>query len=126
MAFINDKGVLTWKSEVETGTSKNGNPWAKQTIVVSREGVNAPYDKVALSVFGARVNDTERCNIGDKVEITYSVSAREYNGRWYNDISLYKIEPQVKAPAQSPAQVSYPANAINEESLEPQPGDLPF
>ena len=126
MAFINDKGVLTWKSEVETGTSKNGNPWAKQTIVVSREGVNAPYDKVALSVFGAKVNDTERCNIGDKVEITYSVSAREYNGKWYNDISLYKIDPQVKAPAQSSAQVSYPANATNEQSLEPQPGDLPF
>ena len=124
MAFINDKGVLTWKSEVETGTSKNGNPWAKQTIVVSREGVNAPYDKVALSVFGARVNDTETCNIGDKVEVTYSVSAREYNGRWYNDISLYKIDPQVKAP--SPAQVYYSSNATNEESLEPQPGDLPF
>ena len=121
MGFINDKGVLTWKSEVETGTSKNGNPWAKQTIVVSREGVNSPYDKVALSVFGARVNDTERCKIGDKVEITYSVSAREYNGKWYNDISLYKIEPQAK-----PAQVYYPANAINEQSLEPQPGDLPF
>ena len=118
MAFINDRGVLTWKSEVETGTSKNGNPWAKQTIVVSREGVNAPYDKVALSVFGARVNDTERCNIGDKVEVTYSVSAREYNGRWYNDISLYKIEPQVKAPAQSPAQVFYPANATNEHRNE--------
>ena len=122
MGFINDKGVLTWKSEVETGTSKNGNPWAKQTIVVSRDRVNAPYDKVALSVFGARVNDTERCNIGDKVEITYSVSAREYNGRWYNDISLYKIELQAKAPAQ----VSYPPNATNEQSLEPQPGDLPF
>ena len=126
MAFINDKGVLTWKSEVETGTSKNGNPWAKQTIVVSREGGNAPYDKVALSVFGARVDDTERCNIGDKVEVTYSVSAREYNGRWYNDISLYKIDPQVKAPVQSPAQVYYSSNATNEESLEPQPGDLPF
>ena len=122
MGFINDKGVLTWKSEVESGISKNGNPWEKQTIVVSREGVNAPYDKIALSVFVARVNETERCNIGDKVEITYSVSAREYNGRWYNDISLYKIEPQAKAPAQ----VSYPANATNEQSLEPQPGDLPF
>ena len=111
---------------METGTSKNGNPWAKQTIVVSREGVNAPYDKVALSVFGARVNDTERCNIGDKVEVTYSVSAREYNGRWYNDISLYKIDPQVKAPVQLPAQVYYSSNATTEESLEPQPGDLPF
>ena len=91
MGFITEKGVLTYKSQVETGTSKSGNTWQKQTIVVSRENVNAPYDKVALSVFGDKVNDSERCRVGDKVEITYSISAKEYNGRWYNDVSLYKV-----------------------------------
>ena len=45
MGFITEKGVLTYKSQVETGTSKSGNTWQKQTIVVSRENVNAPYDK---------------------------------------------------------------------------------
>ena len=74
MGFITEKGVLTYKSQVETGTSKSGNTWQKQTIVVSRENVNAPYDKVALSVFGDKVNDSERCRVGDKVEITYSIS----------------------------------------------------
>ena len=109
---------------METGTSKNGNPWAKQTIVVSREGVNAPYDKIALSVFGARVNETERCNIGDKVEITYSISAKEYNGRWYNDVSLYKIVSQ-DAPFARPAQGAAPTADSIPQDNEPQ-GDLPF
>lgn len=89
--MIKEIGVLTYKSEVETGKSKNGNDWAKQTIVVSIEGRNAPYDKVALSVFGAKCNDITNVKVGDKVEVTYSVSAREYNGRWYNDVSLFQI-----------------------------------
>ena len=121
MGFITEKGVLTYKSQVETGTSKSGNTWQKQTIVVSRENVNAPYDKVALSVFGDKVNDSERCRVGDKVEITYSISAKEYNGKWYNDVSLYKIVSY--APFARPAQEATPA-AFSQDN-EPQ-GDLPF
>lgn len=125
MALITEKGVLTYKSEVETGISKAGNPWARQTIVVSRDGVNAPYDKVALSVFGDKVNDSERCKVGDTVEITYSISAREYNGKWYNDVSLYRIDLQ-EAKTQiwqrpAPAGEPFPANCFEE-----QKGDLPF
>ena len=125
MGFITEKGVLTYKSQVETGTSKSGNTWQKQTIVVSRENVNAPYDKVALSVFGDKVNDSERCKVGDKVEITYSISAREYNGKWYNDVSLYRIDLQ-EAKTQiwqrpAPAGEPFPANCFEE-----QKGDLPF
>ena len=124
MGFITEKGVLTYKSQVETGTSKSGNTWQKQTIVVSRENVNAPYDKVALSVFGDKVNDSERCRVGDKVEITYSISAKEYNGRWYNDVSLYKIVSQ-DAPFARPAQEAAPAADSFTQDNEPQ-GDLPF
>lgn len=125
MAFITEKGVLTYKSEVETGTSKAGNPWARQTIVVSREGVNAPYDKVALQVFGDKVNDSNGCKVGDKVEVTYSISAREYNGRWYNDISLFKIESE--SPASRPAPAAAPQTKnIPSSELEPQEGDLPW
>ena len=125
MALITEKGVLTYKSEVETGISKAGNPWARQTIVVSRDGVNAPYDKVALSVFGDKVNDSESCKVGDTVEITYSISAREYNGKWYNDVSLYRIDLQ-EAKTQiwqrpAPAGEPFPANCFEE-----QQGDLPF
>ena len=123
MGFIVEKGVLTYKSQVEAVTSKSGNTWQKQTIVVSRENVNAPYDKVALSVFGDKVNDSERCKVGDKVEITYSISAKEYNGRWYNDVSLYKVVSQDAAFAR-PAQGAAPA-AFPQDNNEPQ-GDLPF
>ena len=108
---------------METGTSKSGNTWQKQTIVVSREKVNAPYDKVALSVFGDKVNDSERCRVGDKVEITYSISAKEYNGRWYNDVSLYKIVSY--APFARPAQETAPAADSFPQDNEPLP-DLPF
>lgn len=119
MALITEKGIITFKSEVDTGISKNGNSWSRQTIVVSREGVIAPYDKVALSVFGDKVVDSEKCRVGDKVEITYSISAKEYNGRWYNDVSLYRIDLQE-------AKTQIWQRPAPEESLEPQSDDLPF
>ena len=125
MALITEKGIITFKSEVDTGISKNGNSCSRQTIVVSREGIIAPYDKVALSVFGDKVVDSEKCRVGDKVEITYSISAKEYNGRWYNDVSLYRIDLQ-EAKTQiwqrpAPAGEPFPANCFEE-----QEGDLPF
>lgn len=127
MALITEKGVLTYKSEVETGTSKAGNPWAKQTIVVSREGVNAPYDKVALQVFGDKVNESNRLKVGDKVEVAYSISAREYNGKWYNDVSLFKIEAEVSGQKASTAPAPAPQTKnIPSSELEPKGGDLPF
>ena len=122
MGFITEKGVITYKSQVENGTSKSGNTSQKQTIVVSTENVTAPYDKVALSVFGNKVNDSERYRVGDKVEITYSISAKEYNGSWYYDMSLYKIVSQ-DAPFARPAQGAAPA-AFRQYN-EPQ-GDLQF
>lgn len=125
MALITEKGIITFKSEVDTGISKNGNLWSRQTIVVSREGIIAPYDKVALSVFGDKVVDSEKCRVGDKVEITYSISAKEYNGRWYNDVSLYQIvlqEASTRAAQRpAPAGEPFPANCFEE-----QKGDLPF
>ena len=64
--------------------SQNGNPWYRQTIVVDVAGFNGSYRKVALQASGNLVQDLEGAMIGDKVEISYQVTAREWK-KWYNN-----------------------------------------
>ena len=107
--------------EVQTGMSQNGNPWYRQTIVVYVAGFNGSYRNVALQASGNLVQDLEGAMIGDKVEISYQVTAREWNGKWYNNVDLYKVEflePQMQQPV-APA---YPQNPqFPQYPQQPQP-----
>lgn len=145
MASIKEKGTIAIIGEVQTGTSQSGNTWARQTIVVDVAGYNGAFRKVALQASGTIVTDLEQMMVGDKVEITYQVTAREWNGKWYNNVDLYKIElleesapqpvaPAAPAPQPTPAQpqqrVARPRRSTPvvppNTSLEPQPDDLPW
>lgn len=112
MAIIKEKGTIAVLGEVQSGTSQSGNPWYRQTIVVDVAGYNGSYRKVALQASGNIVGDLENAQIGDKVEISYQVTAREYNGRWYNNVDLYKVEfTEASAPVvQNPQYPQYPQN----------------
>lgn len=101
MAFIKERGTIAVLGDVQSGTSQQGNPWYRQTIVVDVAGFNGSYRKVALQASGNVVGDLDGAAIGDKVEISYQVTAREWNGKWYNNVDLYKVEflePQMQQP----------------------------
>lgn len=121
MALINETGVINYKSKVETGTSKAGKEWQKQTIVLTCRGKSADYN-IAFSVFGDKVNDCNAFNLGEMVKVGFFINAREFNGKWYNDVSLYSIERayQDAAPT-APQTQNIPAS-----ELEPKDGDMPF
>lgn len=121
MAIIKERGTIAVLGEVQSGTSQQGNPWYRQTIVVDVAGFNGSYRKVALQASGNVVGDLDGAAIGDKVEISYQVTAREWNGKWYNNVDLYKVEflePQMQQPV-APA---YPQNPqFPQYPQQPQP-----
>ena len=92
MAIIKEIGTISVLGEVQSGTSQTGNPWYRKTIVVDVAGYNGSYRKVALQASGNVVGDLDGAAIGDKVEISYQVTAREWNGKWYNNVDLFKVE----------------------------------
>ena len=145
MAIIKEKGTISFMSEVQSGMSQSGNPWYRQTIVVEIAGYNGSFRKIALQASGNVVGELEQMQLGDKVEVSYQVTAREWNGKWYNNVDLYKIElleesapqpvaPAAPAPQPTPAQpqqrVARPRRSTPvvppNTSLEPQPDDLPW
>lgn len=84
-----------------SGTSRAGNAWKKREYVLETQETYPK--KVFFNFFGDRV-DQYPLNVGDMVKISFDINSREFNGRWYTDISAWKAEPaDGGAPAGIPA-----------------------
>ena len=148
MALNYVKGIISQFGQVESGTTQNGNSWSRQVVVLDVAGFGNTYSKIALTAQNQRVEELRDYQIGDRVEIGYSVTAREWNGKWFNNVDLVNINfmkefapaasaapaPQVApvapAPRQAaPRQVVRPARTTPlvppGTNLEPQDDDLP-
>ena len=127
MALYYSKGTISHMSEITSGTSTSGRDWARMTIMIDILGYKGSISKLSFQVGTDRISDVQEFKVGDKVEIGWSIYAREYNGRWYNNVDLVNIksqEVQAAAPAPTPAPSSL--NNIPAEELEPHEEDLPF
>lgn len=143
MANLEIEGVLTGKLAPQSGRSARGE-WAKQEFLLEIKDGNFPATAV-FSVWGQdKVNDLAKFNAGDRVKVSFGISSREYNGRWYTDLRAWRIVPE--APAQAPAYgpapsgpaagsapaygsagpVSAPAPTMDDMPAEDDNDDLPF
>lgn len=144
MALNYVKGTISHMGEVQQGTSQNGYGWARQVIVLDVASFNGTFSKIALTAQNQRVDELASYQIGDKVEIGYSVTAREWDGKWFNNVDLVNIKlldetaPSAPAPVVAPApapaaaaqaRVQRPARTTpiaQPAELEPQDDDMPF
>jgi hypothetical protein len=130
------EGRIARKLNVQTGTSTRG-AWSKQEFIFEYQEGNFP-SQICMNVWGEdKVRELDKYQVGDKVKISFNLSSREFNGRWYTDVRAWRIEPaggvqqhvsQQNAPAvmtQTPPQM----DAAPTPSLDDLPGeddDLPF
>ena len=127
------EGRIARKLPVQQGTSARG-AWAKQEFIFEYQEGNFP-SQICMNVWGdEKVRDLEKYQVGDKVRISFNLSSREYNGRWYTDVRAWRIEPagqQHSQPAAAyPAHTSTPAPApmptVDDLSSPLTDDDLPF
>lgn len=127
MAIIKEIGTIAFMSDVQSGVSQNGNPWYRQTIVIDVAGYNGSYRKVALQATGDVVGDLAGAVLGEKIEVSYQVTAREWNGKWYNNVDLYKVqflEDGVQQPV-APAYPQYPQQQMPQVNPQMYPQTAP-
>lgn len=91
-----------------SGTSKTGKPWKKKEWVVETFG-QYPR-KVKLQCFNDRV---DQLNIENGKDYVFSIDleSREFNGRWYTDVSVFRVTEMQSQPGfgqqQPPIQGGY-------------------
>ena len=127
MALYYSKGTISHMSEITSGTSTSGRDWARMTIMIDIPGYQGSISKLSFQVGTDRISDVQEFKVGDKVEIGWSIYAREYKGRWYNNVDLVNIKSQgVQADAPAPTPAPRSLNNIPAAELEPHEEDLPF
>ena len=131
MALYYSKGTISHMSEITSGTSTSGRDWARMTIMIDIPGHQGSISKISFQVGTDRIGDVQEFKVGDKVEIGWAIYAREYNGRWYNNVDLVNIKSQevqaaAPAPTSAPTLAPRSLNNIPAAELEPHEEDLPF
>ena len=87
------KGRIYKVLDEQTGTNKEGKVWRRLEFIFEYfENENDRYsDKVVLSIMNDRI-DQYKPQENDNVLIGFGHNVREYQGRWYNELRMYKYE----------------------------------
>jgi len=85
------KGKLTRKLSVESGVSKAGKEWKKQSFLLD---TGAQYNpEICFQLFGEeKIEILNHHNEGDQVEVSFNLSSKEFNGRYFHNIDAWRIE----------------------------------
>lgn len=105
-------------TDITSGTSQAGKDWRKATVVIEQADGNYT-ETYAIQAFDDKI-DVVSNYVGQKVDIKFTIKAREYNGRWYNDLRFQYVSPVEQGDKPQPVQAHAPAQ---EEDNGP---DLPF
>jgi hypothetical protein len=117
-------GKIYERGEIAQGQSQAGNIWQRMTLVLDVP-VGNYTKKMAFQVSTGNIPSVMALNIGDRVEVGWDVSSREWTNKegktsWFTSIDLRTIRLADDVPAQSIASTPIP------EAGEPQEDDLPF
>lgn len=80
-------GIVTVPPQIERGESARG-PWSRATVIVEYEQGQYPKS-IALQ----NRKDAEafaKLKVGTKAKFSFDTRAREYNGKYYNDIDCWR------------------------------------
>ena len=82
-------GTITKIYDVETGTSKAGKEWNKQAFKIDTKAKFNP--DVVFSLFGDKLDLITNFKEGQEVEVSFNVSSREFNGKFYHNLDAWRI-----------------------------------
>lgn len=134
------RGKVIFVGQMIGGNRKSdGQAWKKQEFAIETEGQYPK--KVAFSVMNDRI-DKAAIQMGQTLEIEVDAQSREYNGKWYTELTAWKVnnlgfvqQPQnQQAVYQQEAPQGYeatakPTNQFGQSaktSAVPEKDDLPF
>jgi len=124
--IFNAEGRLTQIGAVEQVTGRDGRSWDKCQIVVEVPAGQNAVEDIAITAFGQVVGDLAEFAPGDKVRVAFSLRSREWNGRYYTDVDLFRIEAAAARQSAPRQQAAAPAPAPASGNQGDNPDDIPF
>ena len=95
------------------GQSARG-PWRKQELIIETE---EQYPRtVCLICWTNQIDEIQQFAPGQTIKAQIDISSREFNGKWYTDVRVWRFEP-VGATAAPAA----PAQPAQQPAMHPTP-----
>jgi Domain of unknown function (DUF3127) len=127
-------GRLMQVLQEQGGEGKNGR-WAKCDFVIETQ--EKFPKKVCLTAWNDLIGTIKGMDIGTEIKVSFDISSREYNGRWYTDVKAWRVDPAGSGGAQQQGRSGAQNNAGGNQNtgLSPAEGsqeryvsedDLPF
>ena len=123
-------GKIIAALEPREGVSKRtGNNWKSQEFVIETTDGQFPRHCV-FRVFGEDRLRQFNIQVGQELTVSFDIDAHEYQGRWFNDISAWRVQAaQTQAAAPMAAQAVAPQIDVPAPTAVPEEDptdDLPF
>ena len=119
---------------VKSGVSqRNGEQWQSREYVIETQ--EQYPKKICFEVFGTDKLKEFNIRNNDLIKVYFDISAREYNGKWYNSVRAWKVEHvnpdggtanQVSSPAPQTPAPQTPATPVSAPTTQGSDDDLPF
>lgn len=94
------------------GTSARG-PWRKQDLIIETD---EQYPKtVCLTCWTNQIEEIQKMVPGQLIKAQIDISSREFNGKWYTDVRVWRFDP-VTVIATAPAATVQPAQTVHQTS----------
>jgi hypothetical protein len=94
------KGKIKKIDPIVHGTSSAGKEFKKLTFVVDN---GEKYNNLAVfTVFNNLVDNVSAHRVGDEVEVSFNINSREYNTKWYTELSAYEVKGKAAVRAAAP------------------------
>ena len=92
MNTLSLQGILIKKNSIENIENKEGKKWKKQTFVIQTD--SEYNNQICFQLFGEeKITILENHKEGDKIEVFFNISSKEYNNRYYHNIDAWRINP---------------------------------
>lgn len=103
--------------------------FTKRELIVTVPDGNYPQD-ISLEFLKDKADLLNELSVGDEVTVSFNLRGREYNGKYYNNLTGWKLQKnngQSAQPSQSyPPQTSTPPNQVSEPNFDDDMDDIPF
>ena len=85
-------GKLTKVLKKQTGVSKAGKEWQKQSFVLD---TGADFNnEICIDCFGDKIELIKNLREGAEIEVKINLSSKEFKGRYYHNNSAWEINLQ--------------------------------
>lgn len=92
MATLEIEGRIAQKAAKQSGQSARGS-WVKQDFILEYQDGSYTAQVCFTSFGNDKVAELDKFQVGDQVKVSFNLRAREFNGRWYNDVRVWRISP---------------------------------